>query len=276
LPVQEYAASITPVTSQHSWAKVIAVHAGDKQLHMLHSRASSEYYDAHSTVSDLTPQHSQEPPSPAGVDQHTPRAAATHVPQEQPYWAPQTPLLFAPPGLKFVPVPAVTGYAGVWEMIRERSSPHPQPIDIMVGANTIVRKIHESIPGITIEEDDHFIKMIAQPGFLPKGVPSAHTETYDKTHKTCPSWVPRRDVKLTGHARGEGVYFTEGGGLILRHEAWSFLAKKPDFIVEDYLTLEDNGTVIVDRMCCLNTKTGERAEQLQVVKLVKGANGQPV
>lgn len=32
----------------------------------------------------------------------------------------------------------------------------------MVGANTIVRKIHESIPGITIEEDDHFIKMIAQ------------------------------------------------------------------------------------------------------------------
>lgn len=32
----------------------------------------------------------------------------------------------------------------------------------MIGANTIVRKIHESIPGITIEEDDHFIKMIAQ------------------------------------------------------------------------------------------------------------------
>jgi len=72
------------------------------------------------------------------------------------------------------------------------------------------------------------------------------------------------------------VYFTEGGGLILRHEAWSFLAKKPDFIVEDYLTLEDNGTVIVDRMCCLNTKTGERAEQLQVVRLIKRPNGEPV
>jgi len=170
----------------------------------------------------------------------------------------------------------VTGYAGVWEIIPERSSPHPQPIDVMICANAIVRKIHASVPGITIEEDADVIKMIAQPGFLPKGVPSAHTETFDKKNATNPTWVPRRDVKLTGHARAEGVYFTEEGDLILRHEAWSYFAKKPDFIIEDYLNLEDNGTVIVDRMCCLNVKTGERAEQLQVVRLIKRPNGEPV
>lgn len=37
---------------------------------------------------------------------------------------------------------------------------------------------------------------LLQPTFMPKGLPSAHMETYDKTHKTSPSWVPRRDVKL--------------------------------------------------------------------------------
>lgn len=34
----------------------------------------------------------------------------------------------AAPGLKFVPVPEETGFAGVWELIKERTTPHPQPI----------------------------------------------------------------------------------------------------------------------------------------------------
>lgn len=55
--------------------------------------------------------------------------------------------------------------------------------------------------------------------------------------------------------------------LVIRHETWGILGRKPDFIVEDYLTLEEEGTVIVDRMCCQNFKTGARAEQLQVVRL---------
>lgn len=68
----------------------------------------------------------------------------------------------------------------------------------MTGANAIVRKIHASVPGIVIEEDGRFIKMIANPSFMPKGLPSAHTEVYDKTHETAPAWMPRRDVKLVG------------------------------------------------------------------------------
>lgn len=66
----------------------------------------------------------------------------------------------------------------------------------MSGANAIVRKVHASVPGITIEEDAKTVKMIAQPGFMPKGLPAAHVEVYDKTHATAPTWMPRRDCKL--------------------------------------------------------------------------------
>ncbi len=55
--------------------------------------------------------------------------------------------------------------------------------------------------------------------------------------------------------------------LVIRHETTGLLSRKPDYIVEDYLTLEEEGTVIVDRMCCMSTKTGARAEQIQVVRL---------
>jgi hypothetical protein len=72
--------------------------------------------------------------------------------------------------------------------------------DVMCNANAIVRKIHASIPGIVIDEDERLIKLTANPGFIPKGLPSAHCETYDKTHATCPSWMPRRDVNLVSGA----------------------------------------------------------------------------
>lgn len=64
------------------------------------------------------------------------------------------------------------------------------------------------------------------------------------------------------------MWFTECGMLILRHETFGIMSKQPDYIVEDYLHLEENGTVIVDRMCTQSVKTGKRAEQMQVVRLV--------
>jgi hypothetical protein len=57
--------------------------------------------------------------------------------------------------------------------------------------------------------------------------------------------------------------------MIIRHETWSILGRKPDFIVEDYCHLEEGGQVLVDRMCACNFRTGQRAEQLQVVRLVQ-------
>jgi hypothetical protein len=77
----------------------------------------------------------------------------------------------------------------------------------MAGANAIVRKVHASVPGIVIEEDEHVIKMIANPSFMPKGFPSAHIEVFDKSHKTAPVWLPRRDLKLVSvwHTAQQGT-----------------------------------------------------------------------
>lgn len=72
------------------------------------------------------------------------------------------------------------------------------------------------------------------------------------------------------------MFFTDDGRLVLRHWSLGIMARKPDYITEDYLQLEENGTVIVDRMCAMCCKTGKRAEQVQVVKLVQRPNGQPV
>jgi hypothetical protein len=82
------------IRSQPSWGKVYA-HA-DKQH--LQAYPSTEYHDARSNASDLTPQHSLERASPApgvfeqqyrGIDQQA------SVPQEVPHWVPAQPLLFA-------------------------------------------------------------------------------------------------------------------------------------------------------------------------------------
>lgn len=79
------------------------------------------------------------------------------------------------------------------------------PQDVMSGANAIVRRVHASVPGIVIEEDEQVIKMIANPSFMPKGLPSAHIETFDKSHETAPVWLPRRDLKLVsgGHSTAQ-------------------------------------------------------------------------
>lgn len=71
-------------------------------------------------------------------------------------------------------------------------------------------------------------------------------------------------VSPQGKAVGE-VFFTKCGQLILRSNTYPLLSKQHDYVVEDYLRLEDGGKVIVDRMCCYCTKTGRSAEQLQVV-----------
>lgn len=75
------------IRSQHSWGRVHA-HA-DKQH--LQAAPSSEYYDARSQASDITPQHSLErsSPAPSGLAQQY------SVPQELPHWVPPQPLLFA-------------------------------------------------------------------------------------------------------------------------------------------------------------------------------------
>jgi hypothetical protein len=56
---------------------------------------------------------------------------------------------------------------------------------------------------------------------------------------------------------------TSDGVLVLRTVSRSLVSKEVENITEDYLTLEHNGTVVVDRMCCMHVASGKRATQYQ-------------
>jgi hypothetical protein len=75
--------------------------------------------------------------------------------------------------MQFVRVPAVTGFAAFWLRDDARTTPFPQPIDIMLKASYIVQKVHASIPGIIIEETATELSIVANPKFLP-AVGAAH------------------------------------------------------------------------------------------------------
>lgn len=50
--------------------------------------------------------------------------------------------------LRFMPYPFhVTPFCGYWARDEARSSPSPLPVDVMLGANWVTRRVHDSIPG---------------------------------------------------------------------------------------------------------------------------------
>jgi hypothetical protein len=53
----------------------------------------------------------------------------------------------------------------------ERSTGHPSPIDIMMGASMIAQRSHASIPGIWLQETASSLTMVVKPRFLPPGLP---------------------------------------------------------------------------------------------------------
>eukprot|EP00879_Flechtneria_rotunda_P013211 GHRR01013796.1.p1 GENE.GHRR01013796.1~~GHRR01013796.1.p1 ORF type:complete len:213 (+),score=51.27 GHRR01013796.1:544-1182(+) len=128
-------------------------------------------------------------------------------------WAPDPPLAFAVPNMQFVKMPEVTGFAAYWERDGDRTTPPPQPIDVMLKASWVVQKSHNSIPGVWMQETDKNFVMTVKPKFVPPGFPR-YVETYDKTNETEPSWALRRDLK-TGRSYGR-IYMTADGTMIFR------------------------------------------------------------
>lgn len=49
--------------------------------------------------------------------------------------------------------------------------------------------------------------------------------------------------------------------LILRAKARPVFGSSPDYVTEEYIRLESGGDVLVDRMCCMEIKTGKTATQ---------------
>ena len=56
------------------------------------------------------------------------------------------------PSMHFVPIPPHIGIGGYWLKDLTRTTPSPQPVDVMLGANWLVRKAHDSIPGILVSD----------------------------------------------------------------------------------------------------------------------------
>eukprot|EP00878_Enallax_costatus_P000450 GHUV01000541.1.p1 GENE.GHUV01000541.1~~GHUV01000541.1.p1 ORF type:complete len:413 (+),score=60.34 GHUV01000541.1:305-1543(+) len=225
-----------------------------------HSEAVTEYGDATSYFSgDLDDQRDDVD----GLDDitHQLQPGIPRAPSVTPPWVPDPPLYFAESSLQFVPVPAVTGFAAYWANIHERTTPFPQPIDIMIRANWLVKKVHKSIPGIWMRETENQLTVAGNPSFTPPNY-RAYCEVYDKSNETEPTWTPRRDMQL-GHCSGK-IYFTSGGTMILRAKAWTWPGNKVQYITEDYATLEDDGQVIVNKMWCLEVETGRTASQYMV------------
>lgn len=56
------------------------------------------------------------------------------------------------------------------------------------------------------------------------------------------------------------IFMTTCGMLILRARSRPMFGSI-DYVMEEYMKLEDGGEVIVDRMCCLEVKSGNTASQ---------------
>jgi hypothetical protein len=52
--------------------------------------------------------------------------------------------------LTFTTFPEKLPFAGYWLRDEARTTPNPQPIDVMLGDRWLVKKVHGSIPGIYV------------------------------------------------------------------------------------------------------------------------------
>lgn len=190
------------------------------------------------------------------VDQLVKELGATKAP-----WIPDPPLAFGVPNMQFVRLPDSTGFAAYWERDDDRTTPPPQPIDVMLKASFIVQKSHNSIPGVWIQEGDKELTVTVKPRFVPPGFPR-YVETYDKSNAVEPTWALRRDLK-TGRSYGK-IYMTADGTLIFRVWTRPMFSNAVDIITEEYMRLEEGGNVLVARQCCLQVSTGKRAVQYLV------------
>eukprot|EP00775_Hariotina_reticulata_P010817 gene10817-10973_t len=176
---------------------------------------------------------------------------------------PTPPLVFCPPGLHFVPVPTSTGFAGYWDQDAERSTPHPLPSDVLARSSFIVQRVHRSVSGMLIEENDQHLKLEATLGFMPPGL-TGYSEMYTKQGAGESSWAMRRDLR-PGRSFGL-MYFTSDGMLVLRHRTRGLFGREDDYIFEDYIYVEEDGNVLIDKMCMLQVATGKTSVQTLVAR----------
>ncbi|KAI8468804.1 MAG: hypothetical protein J3K34DRAFT_425963 [Monoraphidium minutum] len=184
---------------------------------------------------------------------------------------PDPPLEMAEKDFVFVPLPAETGFDGYWEKDVERTSPNPQPIDVMLGSSRMAMKAHETIPGIWLHDTPGQMTMTAKPKSIPLGPLSRYVETFNKDGSQT-YWSMRRDIKV-GRSVGQ-MYFTACGTLVFRVYAKGLWGDAAEYVTEEYSRLEDEGNTIISRQCCKHLASGRTAVQYLVGDW-KGADPPP-
>ena len=164
--------------------------------------------------------------------------------------------------MKWTTCPPKTPFAHYWARDEARTTPPPQPIDLMLGVNALVRAAHDSIPGIHFTETDKELHMCARPRVLAIPGLVTYDEHFSKKPGETTTWLMRRDVK-PGRSYGQ-VYYTTTGVMVMRVMVKGLFSQRVEWITEEYMVLEEGGKCIVARQCGLCCRTGKRAVQYLV------------
>lgn len=93
--------------------------------------------------------HAQHPPALRPPSPLQPQACLTFMPISPLFINHCTP--FADQAsLTFMPIPATSGFAGYFKRDISRTTPFPQPIDLMMGWRGFTQRAHATIPGILV------------------------------------------------------------------------------------------------------------------------------
>eukprot|EP00877_Chromochloris_zofingiensis_P004147 jgi/Chrzof1/13733/Cz08g10030.t1 len=204
-------------------------------------------------------------PAPSTSQQAVPAAPRAVVQYVAP---PNPPLIFGEENkaVRFVRVPAVTGYAGYWLRDNIRTTQAPTPIDVMLNLGAIVHKSRDTIPGMWLQENEKQFTITVKPGvFSLVGSLALYTETFNKDGSINEWRGARRDLNI-GRSFGQ-MYMTDDNRLVLRVVAKGMFSNKVEYITEEYMSLEtdENGNrVIVAYQCGTVPHKGKTARQYLV------------
>lgn len=180
-----------------------------------------------------------------------------------PPWVPASPLRFIDvPGTRrrFIPIPDSPPLLGYWVKCPKRSTKQrPMPIDVMLKANWLARRAHESISGIKLGESKTHLTVKCR--ITLAGVSTLYGESYAKDGSSTSSRL-RRDLR-GGRAVFKAFYLDcESGAntLVLLMET-SDLYGNNDFYGEEEVTLLDPNTILFNQHC-LDIKTKATATQI--------------
>jgi len=165
--------------------------------------------------------------------------------------------MFAPKEWKYCQVDP-RPFCSYWERDNVRSTPYPLPVDLQMGLSKLAMRCHESIPGMWLRVEGNQLVLTATPQIIAIPGVVSYSEYYN-LDSTPTTWALRRDISL-GRSRGQ-MFMTTDGILIFRVFSMGVFSNTVDWIVEDYMRVEDNGKVIITKQWSNHVGKGSNCSQ---------------